>query len=339
MECVRVRKLTLWRVFYAFAVALGIGSWTRVWAEVQTISLRAGWNAISVQVEPANVAPAAVFANAPVDKVAAYFPSRTPVEFIQDPASQPWKQKGWRVWYAPQSPEAVISDLYAINAGQCYLVHATAATSLEISGSLVNRRTRWRSDSFNLVGLSVDPANPPTFQSWFAGSPAHQKTSRPFIYALDASDTWKAIDHPESTAIQPNAAYWIFCRGASDYQGPLEVKFPTAALNQADFGDIAESVTIQFANNLPTPLAVTLDLAPADGLPVSYERALRSLGEKISIPFTTTANLGPLEPGANLSFKMTLDRTSMSQASGAAVLTIRDDVGTMIRIPVTGRLP
>lgn len=308
-------------------------------AGVQSIALRAGWNAVSILVEPVNTAPAQVFAALPVDKVATYFPSRTPVEFVQDPASQPWKQKGWRAWFAPSLPESLVNDLYAINAGQCYLVHATAPATLTVRGTVVYRRLKWRADSFNFVGFSVDPANPPTFQSWLAGSSAHQPTKRATVYSLDASDKWVPVVNPESTRIQPNMAYWVFCHGGSDYQGPLDVSTPLAVGTQLDFGNVTETLSLRIANLGSTPLALTVLLSPDNALSLSYQQKLPNLGEQLSVPLGASNDLGTLEAGANKTLRLTLDRAALEQPSAAAVLTVRDDAGTLIQIPVTGKQP
>lgn len=304
----------------------------------QTFTLRQGWNAIQVQIEPGDTNPRAVFTNTPVDKVATYFPNATPVEFIQDPASQPWKQPGWRAWFAPSLPESVVSDLYSINAGQCYLVHASAATTVTVQGTVTYRRTRWRADSFNFVGFAVDPAAPPTFGAWFAGSSAHQSTTRNLIYRLDTNDRWVPVAQPSSTPIQPNAAYWVFCQGASEYQGPLDVAVPRGVQGHLDFGDVTDSLALKLANNVAHPLAVTLELAPPDVVPLTYGKRLLTAGQHVELPLSASTSLGTLEAGQSLPLRLSLDRAAMSEAA-TTVLTVRDDVGTLLRIPVSAQLP
>lgn len=307
--------------------------------DTQTIALRAGWNAVFVRLDPVDRAPAAVLASVPVDKVAAFFPTRSPVEFIQDPASEPWKQPGWRAWFAPALPEAAISDLHAITGGEAYLVHATAAATWNITGKIVFRPTRWRADSFNFVGFPVDPVNPPTIQAWFAGWTAYQSTTRNLVYTLDAAERWVPVARPSSTVIHPNAAYWVFCPGASDYQGPLDVRLPHGVQGRLDFGDVSESQLLKLANNLPHPVDVTLTLSPAGALPVAYEQRILDRGEAMQISLATPANLGTFERGGTRSLRLVLDRAAMPQTAEAAVLTVTDDVGSLIRIPVTGKLP
>ena len=308
--------------------------------QTQTIALQQGWNAIHLKVDPLDASPGAVFTNLPVTKVATFFPTRTPVEFIQDPASAPWKQSGWNVWFAPSLPEAAVNNLSSLSAGQAYLVYATAGATLNVPGTVRSRRIRWRADSYNFVGFPVDSTAPPTFAAWFAGSTAHQSATRTVTYTLDNGGHWAPVARPESTLVQPNAAYWVYCQGASDYQGPLDVAIPLGVPgNGVDFGDVTQNATVRFRNPTSTPIRFTVEFSPADGLPLSYQQKVLSSGEQFQVSLASPANFGPLEAGGELSLRLTLDRALMTGTNGAAVLTVRDDVGSAIRIPVTGRLP
>jgi hypothetical protein len=129
----------------------------------QVVVLTKGWNAVFLEVDPLEWAPAAVLSGMPVDIVARYFTLVTPVQFISDPADEPWKTKGWGVWYAPGREDAFLTNLHAIQGNQCYLVHAKKAMTWRISGVVRPRRTSWKTDSFNLFGACVDAAGPPTF--------------------------------------------------------------------------------------------------------------------------------------------------------------------------------
>lgn len=308
--------------------------------EVQTIALQPGWNAIHLKVDPLEPHPGAVFTNLPVTKVAAYFPNRTPVEFIQDPAAVAWKKQGWNVWFAPTLPESVVSDLSAMSGGQAYLVYATAGATVPVQGRVRYRRIRWRSDSYNFVGFPVEAVAGPTFAAWFAGSPAHRSAARPMIFTLDGGGHWRPVDRPESTLVQANTAYWVFCQGASDYQGPLDVSVPLGVQSSGvDFGTANETITVRFRNTTASPLRFSVELSPAAALPLSYEQKLLSLGQRVQIPLTSPASLGPLEAGSELNLRLLLDRALLVGTNGGAVLTVRDDVGGLVRMPVTGRLP
>ena len=336
----RIRFLIWMTGLLLAAVARGLAAEPQAPEVTQTFSLVQGWNAIFLAVDPADASPADLFGGVPVTKVATYFPTRTPVEFIQDPASAPWKKQGWSVWFAPSLAESAINDLFSIPGGQGYLVYATANATLNVSGTARLNRIRWRSDSFNLVGFPIDPASPPTFSAWFSGTTAHLPVNRASIFTLDGSGHWRAVEHPESTQIRPNTAYWVFSRGGSDYQGPLDVVVPLGVPGKgADFGSVTESITVRLRNTTGIPVRWTAELSPLDGLPVTYELRSPDRSTRSQAPLFPIAAFRPLEVGGEFNLRLTLDRALMSQTAGAAVITVRDDVGTLIQIPVTGSLP
>ena len=306
----------------------------------QQILLRAGWNAVYLSVDPANPEPQTVFTNQPVDKVATYFPSRTSVEFIQDPASIPWKQKGWNIWYAPTLPEGPISDLSAIAGGQGYLVHALSDVTVNVTGRPGIHRTRWKSDAYNLTGFPVDPANPPTFATWFAGSSAHQSTKRPAVFALNDTAQWVAVDHPELKVISPGVAYWVFCQGASDYQGPVDISIPFGGQGKAaNFGDANSKLVLRLARNVGTPTRATLSLDSVNSLSLSYQQRSVFDGSTQTTPFTSTVSFDLPDVGQKNDVNLILDRAALGTNGGSAILTVRDEIGTLVRIPVSGTQP
>lgn len=302
----------------------------------QTIALQKGWNAIYVQVDPADRDPAKVFAGLPVLKVAAYLPSRTPVEFIQDPTSKAWKKEGWSVWYGPGTSEEGLSDLYAIPGGRGYLVNMAEAGQLTLHGFVIFPQTLWRADAYNFVGFQVDPVSPPTFAAWFAGSPNHQSTRRPTVYSLDATGHWVPVERMDQVQIQPGRAYWVFCQGGSSYQGPLSV---IGTAGRLDYGDVTKTLAVRMINPLSNPLSVTMEVVEADSLPLVYEKMLLSLGQTLLVPMDSAVVLPTIEAGDELQVRLSLDRAGMTRKAGTAVLVLRDSVGSLLRIPVTGKLP
>src|SRR5690606_20577366 len=76
----------------------------------QEFQLVAGWNAIYLDVDPADDAVASSFQSGLVDVVARYFIPKTPVRFIEDSAEEPWNTAGWSVWYAPSREESFLNS-------------------------------------------------------------------------------------------------------------------------------------------------------------------------------------------------------------------------------------
>lgn len=305
----------------------------------QTIALRAGWNAIFIDVDPLDRDPAKVFAGLPVAKVAAYLPSRTPVEFIQDPGSKEWKREGWSVWYGPGSAEEELSDLYAVLGGRGYLVKMTEAAQLTVLGYAILTPFQWRADAYNFFGFPVDPVSPPTFGAWFAGSPSHQSTKRPTVYSLDGAGHWVPVDRMDQVQIQPNTAYWVFCQGGSSYQGPLSV---LGVPGRLDFGEVTAQIRVRLQNPLDHPLSVTMEVVGPDNLPLVYEKPVLSTGQRLLLTIDGPVVLPAIEAGSELQVPLILDRAQMTGSTGTAgtaILVLRDNVGSLLRIPVTGKLP
>lgn len=298
----------------------------------QTISLHKGWNSIELQVTPVDGAPADVFAGTPVTIVATYFGSTTSAQYIQNPTSTQWKKEGWGVWYAPGRADAFLSTLNAISGNRAYLIFATSDFTLNVTGQVTFAKIHWKSDAFNLVGFSLDTIAPPTFDKFFAGSSAHRPCR---IYQL-VNDQWVLVANPVGTTMQSGVAYWIYCKGGSDYQGPLAVTLPTGRL--ALSGSPAQ-VSMGLANNAADPVNITVQTVATDGgLPLSY--VIRGVTTaKISdllFDLPATYALPTLEAGQTTGLYLQLRRDQMTSATQSALLKISTDSGVQMWVPITG---
>jgi len=233
----------------------------------QVITLKPGWNAIYVEVAPEVDAIEQVFAGLPVASVWRWIPDDQPVAFIQDPDEELLTIDGWYGYFPAERPESVLTNLFTVTANQAYLVRllGTQTRELRIVGRPEIRPKRWRSDDFQFTGFGVDPDNPPTFDTWFAGSAAHQDQS---IFRLSEQGEWIQIDQPFSERIQSGEAYWVYTSGRSDYQGPLQVEL--------DFGE-----QLDFGGNLSRD---GFTLRNASGL--GNQITLRRLDSDVPVPLT-----------------------------------------------------
>lgn len=93
-----------------------------------------GWNAVYLEVDPADPSPESVFGGLPVDAVAAYDAPVSGAQFVKNPGVDMSLASGWAVWYAPQRPDAFLSNLYEMQGAKPYLVHATTNATLSLSG-------------------------------------------------------------------------------------------------------------------------------------------------------------------------------------------------------------
>jgi hypothetical protein len=233
-----------WQLVAAVAASwLAIGSLGADWQRTQQVSLKRGWNVVWREGEPGEAEPAIAFANLPVTQVVTWYPGRSPVQYIQDPSEPDWRQSGWHKWLPPGSPDAFLTNLFRLEAGQGYLIHASSDFVWQIQGEAAWRPLRWQANSYNLVGFSVDAVNPPTFADLFAGSTAHAG-----LHAWQMVDgRWQLITEPEATPLHSGRAYWVYSRGESAHQGPLLITLP-ATDEVIDFGAVGDQLRLQIAN-------------------------------------------------------------------------------------------
>jgi len=298
----------------------------------QTIQLQAGWNAVFLEVEPLDTNPEAVFSNTPIDTVARYFPRSSPVQYISDPAGAPWNEPGWGVWYAPARPEAVVGNLHAIHGNKPYLVHSTSVYAWNVTGTIAFERRSWQADSFNLVGFGVNEQSPPTFERLLSAAEGRIGDR---IYRLEASGKWQPVTMPASTAIQSGEAYWVYCKGKTDYQGPLQVKVPGSA--GLDFGGSASQLDIEFFNPSTTPASVAVELVSGSGDlplvkvaydPATFQTAYSAFPSRMSV----TVAAGQVER-----LRLAIRRESMSAGTQTRLLKLNTSDGLCYWIPVSAR--
>lgn len=233
----------------------------------QVFVLHPGWNAIYLEVEPETDDLASAFAGVPVGSVWTWMPDDGTVEFIQDPAEGLVNDSGWLGYFPRPRPEAFLTNLFFLQANRAYLVklEGTQPVTWRVSGTPSLRPQQWIADSYNLTGLPVDPNRLPTFGAYFADRQAHEDQA---IYRLDPNGTWTPVLNPYSTAIQSGEAYWIYCKGNSDFDGPLSVG--------VEYGD-----ALDFGASLNDQVLIVQNLAAAD-----TDITIRRLNSSTPVPLS-----------------------------------------------------
>jgi hypothetical protein len=302
---------------------------------IQTIPLHKGWNAVFLEVNPTNSDPATLFAHTPVSVAATYLASDRPVQFIRNPDSMQWNKDGWGVWYAADRPDAFLSSLHAVYGHQAYLILAQQDFTWTVSGPMYFEPLRWKSDSFNLVGFSVDETAPPTFDQFFGGSTAH----RPYRIFRLTGDAWTLVSDPIRSTMRSGEAFWVYCSGRSEFQGPLNTRL--AAGERVEFGDGTDS-WIRLRNDSKDPMLVQVETAGSgEPLPLSYSLVAISSNAMtdVSIPLPAVYRLPVLEPGDTYPLWLGLNRQKMTANTQEQLLKISTDGGTRAWIPIIGYRP
>jgi hypothetical protein len=250
----RLRKIS------AFALLLFCLGGYQAGAATQTITLQPGWNAVWLTVDPTQPDPKDVFGSVPVTQVWCWFPTESPVEFIDNPASGLQNVDGWRCYLPPTAPDAILSNLAAVQGHRPYLIKLGGANNatLTIKGTTEFKPLKWRADSYNLVGFHVDPVlGGGATGAFFANADAHRQQSK---HRLAASGEWTPM--ADSTPIRAGEAYWIFSKGPSHFDGPLDVLVDGGDF---DFGALTQLKRVTLTNVSPFTNTVTLR---ANGFPI-----------------------------------------------------------------------
>lgn len=302
---------------------------------VQTINLHKGWNAVFLQVDPTNPKPADCFAGTPVTIAAAFTGADKSVQFVQNPSTNTLSRKnGWRAWYAPSRPDAFLTQIFQLIGNRPYLLYSESDYTWNVSGNALLATVVWQPNSFTLAGFGVDDVSPPTFDQFFAGSPAHHPYQ---IYRL-VNDSWIKLDNAQATQMRSGEAYWIYCSGSSDYQGPLTAQIP-GGLTLTLSGANPAGVTL--LNNSPNPLNVHVqNVTGGPRLPLAF--VLRAITEtnvvSAAYDLPDSYDLPSFAAGEKRGLWLTLRPEKMSAAIQTGLLKITTDLGTQSWLPVTGNL-
>lgn len=271
-------------------------------AATQTVTLKPGWNSVWLTVDPSDSKPEVVFANMPVGQVWCWFPTESPVEFIDNPERGLFNVDGWRCYFPQNKPNAFLSNLTAIQSHRPYLIKSEAKTNVvfTVRGSTAFKPLKWRADSFNLVGFHVDPAlGGGAAGAFFLNAPAHRKQS---MHYLDPAGEWKPL--AENSPIRAGEAYWIFSKGMSQFNGPIEVQVDGGDF---DFGTIVTEKQITLRNDSVFQSTIKID---AGGLPLVV--ANETNGVTIWNPLATLERSVPA--GGKAVVRIGVQRANLSSA-------------------------
>lgn len=315
----------------------------------QTIALRPGWNAVFLEVQPEPRECDAVFGSLPVESVWAWNRRFSTVQFISNPAELIPPSPDWLVWLPPTHQLAEQVNLFILEGGKCYLIKMAdnaSPTNWVLRGIPSLRKPEWNADSFNFVGFRTDPANPPTFQSFFASATGIAATN---AYRLGASGYWQQVTSPASTRLTNGEAIWVKVVGSTDFAGPLTLGLEQR--NGLDYGRTLTEQTLRIRNNATALKTITINTLVSDppppggypayagSVPLNYWVLNTQVGGWFPLPGQFITNLSA---GQELVFRLEAHRASMnpytasdaSEALYQTVLEIKDGAARLL-VPVT----
>jgi hypothetical protein len=298
----------------------------------QVITLKPGWNAVFVEVEPNQRELDTLFAGMPVLSVWRWLPTRGDSQFIRDPAEGLENLEGWFGWFPEPRPEAFLSNLFRMDGNTAYLIRlgGTQNRQLVLTGQPRFRAPRWEPSAFTLTGLPVDPAQPPTFAEFFSASAAHQ--GQP-VFALGADGRWQQVSSPAATTVKSGEAYWIWTQGRSRYQGRLHV-----VLEQGDsleYSAALEEIRVVLRNFSGVNGSFLVERLGADPLPLLWRNEDPETGE-VGWPNLQTTLMVDAPANEDVFLTLAVRRRAFTGDRMDDILSIRDEHGQRVLLYAGG---
>ena len=298
----------------------------------QTFVLQPGWNAIYLEVRPEPNDTETVFGGLPLASAWAWNPAYPKPEFIEDPTEELIQSPAWQGYFPRPRPESVLTNLFAVQSNRAYLlkIDGDQPVTWTVRGRPEIRDTRWVPDSFNLVGFPVDPAIPPTFASYLAPSAAHAGQA---VFRL-VGGAWQQVN-PASTSIRSGESYWVYCKGPSDYSGPIAISLDTGS--ELTFGSALGRAEIRIRNLASSPASVRLTqiLGPS-ALPMKIFRFDPDTGQ-ISWPSLPAQHVENVGGRGELLIELAPNRAAFSTDVADQILEVKDGFGFKRSIAISAK--
>ncbi len=300
----------------------------------QTFNLRAGWNAIWLEVEPVNQDINVVFQGIPVESVWTFASVVSSVDFIQDPSEPVWNRDRWLVHVPTNQVASLNNNLFKVPGNRAYLVKVSAPATLNVSGEPKLRFPAWAPDAYNFRGFPVDPSALPTFANFFRFSPAHYNIAQQRlqkIYQLNDAGQWTLVS--ASDRMKHGEAYWVYTSGASEFVAPLGISVEAGSGLEFSSAVTESSLVLQNVGTTIRTVTVT-DIGPGNLLSYQLNTTPPSWS---TLPRPLTQTLG-----ANGSYNLLLGANFASSTTTLyeTIVRVSDGQGTVINIPVDiGRTP
>jgi len=322
------------RVFLIAAATLACGALADPYV-TETIALDEGENWVYVEATPTNDACAAVFADCPsVTSVRGYDATAYDRTAQYDSEGNPINQKpvAFLVWHRAKN---VRSTLQRIQGGMTYLINATSACSVTLTGRPQLPRLRWfqtlpSDENWNLVAPSLPhDEKSVSFSAYFGEGPAGLS---PSIVEMQDGHTLHPISvSPSRVAVKPGRAYYMTATRTADWPGVIGVIGADNGLTFVSNGECRLSFTLQ--NMGTTNHTFRLSYGPGD-TGAREVPALKLLDGTDWADFDS-GSWREFELAPNGQVSVTLAAPPTSRAAGSGLLTVTDRGASKMRV----RLP
>ncbi|MCK5852747.1 hypothetical protein KAH27_06920 [bacterium] len=316
--------------------------------KTQTLKLHSGWNAVFFEVQPTPADCETVFSGMPVESVWAWNRKFNSIQFVQDPNTMFPGQPEWLTWFPKDHPKSFLNNLFSLGGEKAYLIKVendTPEITLTLKGKAQTTKKQWYPNSYNLAGFNVDKDNLPAFSDYFSGSIAH--SGQP-VYKMNAEGEWELIANSASEKIENGIAYWVKCKGVSDFSGPIEASF--LGSSSIEFGEkiVVAEVAIQNKSKSEKTISVRIinsatppagEEANAGNVPISYWHTDFE-NQKFQWKMMPAQLNKTIKAGGKWTQRFMVRRNDMPESASPSalfqnLLEIEDGTGAKIYMPMT----
>lgn len=324
----------------------------------QTITLKPGWNAVFLHVDPSHDTLEQMVGEDltnPILEVWLWAPPASSLQFVQSP-QQPVEGAQWVAWNR-NSPEPQFLQRLLGNAA--YLVRSASNYTWTVKGRPLLPVYDWTTSGLNLLGFPTVPVNPPSFESFLAKAPELQLNAEIYHYPGGELGTTNPVRlyAMRTTQVRRGQAFWIRSDNTFNrYFAPFEV---TAIGAQGlNYRDTLNAMNFRLRNLTASNLTVTLrlvesELPPAGqtnlaGTPPLIVRGVLNTSDltynytNLPVNGTYAWTLAPGgQPGSEVEVVLGLDRVAMGGEVGdlfAGVLRLTDSLAVaQVDFPVAAQ--
>lgn len=240
----------------------------------QRISVRPGWSAVYLHVDPSHQTVAQSVAGSPITEVWLWKPVASHPQFADSPNAAVDTGSDWLVWKQGNNIASSLSRLIG-NAG--YLIYNSGNVTVEwqVKGQTVPPFYNWSVTGENLIGFpsrfdgSATPAaGAPTFGTFLSHAPAFQQSAKIFGYqgGNTSSDVF-SISPNGNIPVRRGEAFWI---AATNIYNRYFSAFEVTLQNPRGifFGDSISQYTVRLKNLTVVPITVHMRELHSDTPPV-----------------------------------------------------------------------
>jgi hypothetical protein len=294
----------------------------------QTITLKPGWNAIYVELEPIENQITDVFSGIPVESVWRWLPKDIGKDFVVDPAEGLLSVEGWYGYFPEPRPEAFLSNLYTISANTPYLVKldGNMDKTITISGKPVLRKKKWTTNGYTLIGFPFVEGSEPSFGDFFATSEAHNDQP---IYRLTQQGQWQVVADPYTSVMKAGESYWVYTEGTSQFQGLINVTVEQG--ESIEYRAAFTEIDIILTNLSDVPNYMSINRVNGNSMPMKFLNVDPETGEE-AWPNLPNVKVYEVQPGEDRIVTLAVDRANFLEERMEQVLSVTNEQGGKVMI-------